>query len=293
MPIKITDLNYVYSAGTPFAKHALKNINLEIPDGEFWGVIGHTGSGKSTLFAHLNALTRIQSGTIEIDEFRLVGNGGKKPKRKHRPDYKALRARVGMVFQYPEYQLFAETVAKDVEFGCRNIGIKDDECAERVKEAIELVGLDYEEIKDRSPFELSGGQKRRVALAGVLAMRPKILVLDEPTAGLDPRGKREILDLILKIRSSCPTTVMISHNMDEVAQYCNKIAVMSGGRLYGVFTPSELFSQKELLNSLSLGVPKVTSIAGALADRGFDIDRGIVKASELVEAISRAFGKEA
>ena len=179
MPIKITDLNYVYSAGTPFAKHALKNINLEIPDGEFWGVIGHTGSGKSTLFAHLNALTRIQSGTIEIDEFRLVGNGGKKPKRKHRPDYKALRARVGMVFQYPEYQLFAETVREDVAFGAKNIGIKGDELDARVKSAIEMVGLDYADVAERSPFDLSGGQKRRVALAGVLAMHPKILVLDE------------------------------------------------------------------------------------------------------------------
>ena len=284
MSIEIQELRYVYSPKTPFEKIALDDVTLTVEDGDFFGIIGHTGSGKSTLISHFNALTRVQHGRITVDGTDIT------PKK---IDFKSLRSRVGMVFQYPEYQLFAETVAKDVECGCRNIGIKDDECAERVKEAIELVGLDYEEIKDRSPFELSGGQKRRVGLAGVLAMRPKILVLDEPTAGLDPRGKREILDLILKIRSSCPTTVMISHNMDEVAQYCNKIAVMSGGRLYGVFTPSELFSQKELLNSLSLGVPKVTSIAGALADRGFDIDRGIVKASELVEAISRALGKEA
>ena len=154
MPIKITDLNYVYSAGTPFAKHALKNVDLYIEDGEFWGVIGHTGSGKSTLFSHLNALTRIQSGVIQVDEFTMTGNGGKKLKRKNRPDFKALRARVGMVFQYPEYQLFAESVEEYVAFGAKNIGIKGDELAERVENAIKMVGLDYEEVRSRSPFDL-------------------------------------------------------------------------------------------------------------------------------------------
>lgn len=291
MPIKITDLNYVYSAGTPFAKHALKNINLEIPDGEFWGVIGHTGSGKSTLFAHLNALTRIQSGTIEIDEFRLVGNGGKKPKRKHRPDYKALRARVGMVFQYPEYQLFAETVREDVAFGAKNIGIKGDELDTRVKSAIEMVGLDYADVAERSPFDLSGGQKRRVALAGVLAMHPKILVLDEPTAGLDPRGKKEILDLITEIKATlCPTVIMISHNMDEVAAYCDKIAVMADGELRLVSTPAELFSQHDLLRELHVEMPTVTALACLLNDRGVPVSRSVLTERELLKEILRVKG---
>lgn len=278
MAIKIENLRYVYSPKTPFEKVALNGVSMHIEKGDFFGVIGHTGSGKSTLVSHFNALTRVQSGKILVDGQDIT------PKK---IDFKKLRSKVGMVFQYPEYQLFADTVQKDVEFGCKNIGLSEQECAERAKEAIELVGLNYDEIKDRSPFELSGGQKRRAALAGVLAMRPEILVLDEPTAGLDPRGKGEILQLIMKIRTTCPTTVMISHNMDEVAQYCNKIAVMSGGKLYGIFTPHELFSRRELLEELRLSVPKVTGIAGRLADMGMNIDRGIVRPEDLADAIER------
>lgn len=291
MPIKITNLNYVYSSGTPFAKVALKDINLEIGDGEFWGIIGHTGSGKSTLFSHLNALTRIQSGTIEIDEFTLKGNGGKKPKRKDRPDYKALRARVGMVFQYPEYQLFAETVFDDVAFGAKNIGVKGDELNERVKSAIEMVGLDFAEVEKRSPFDLSGGQKRRVALAGVLSMHPKILVLDEPTAGLDPRGKKDILNLITRIKQSlCPTVIMISHNMDEIAEYCDKIAVLADGELKLVSTPAELFSSEKLLGELHIEMPGVTAIACKLADRGLSVSRAVLTKEQLESEILRAKG---
>ncbi|MCI8458485.1 MAG: energy-coupling factor transporter ATPase [Clostridia bacterium] len=291
MPIKITDLEYVYGAGTPFAKHALKNINLTIEDGEFWGVIGHTGSGKSTLFSHLNALTRIQRGTIEIDEFKMVGNGGKKLKRKNRPDFKALRARVGMVFQYPEYQLFAETVAEDVAFGAKNVGIKGEELDGRVRAAIQTVGLDYNEVKDRSPFDLSGGQKRRVALAGVLAMHPKILVLDEPTAGLDPRGKKEILDLILRVKKElCHTVIMISHNMDEVARYCDKIAVMADGELKLTSTPAELFTQTDLLQSLHIEMPAVTALACELNARGCNVSRAVLTEEQLVQEILRAKG---
>lgn len=290
MPIKITDLSYVYSMGTPFAKKALDNVNLTVQDGEFWGVIGHTGSGKSTLFSHLNALTRIQSGKIEIDEFTLIGNGGKKQKGK-KPDYKALRARVGMVFQYPEYQLFAESVEADVAFGPKNIGIKGDELKVRVKDAIEMVGLSYDEVKDRSPFDLSGGQKRRVALAGVLAMHPKILVLDEPTAGLDPRGKKEILDLIVTIKNTqCLTVIMISHNMDEVAKYCDKIAVMADGKLALTATPAELFGNREKLDALHVEMPNVTAIAGNLADGGLAVNRAVLTEEELVEEILRAKG---
>ena len=295
MPIKIENLNYIYSAGTPFSKQALKDVNLTIEDGEFWGIIGHTGSGKSTLFSHLNALTRIQSGVIEVDEFRLEGSGisKKRVRRRKRPDYKALRARVGMVFQYPEYQLFAETVESDVAFGAKNIGVKGDELKARVKEVIEMVGLNYDEVSGRSPFDLSGGQKRRVAIAGVLAMHPKILVLDEPTAGLDPRGKREILDLIVSVKEKlCPTVIMISHNMDEVAEYCQKIAVMADGELKLVSTPAELFTKRELLSELHIEMPGVTAIACALADRGIKISRNVVTERELTEELLRVFGGE-
>ena len=284
MAIEIENLRYVYSPKTPFEKVALDGVTFSIEDGDFFGIIGHTGSGKSTLVSHFNALTRVQSGKIVVDGIDLT------PKK---IDFKKVRSTVGMVFQYPEYQLFADTVEKDVAFGCNNLGLSKQECDERVRRAIELVGLDYESIKDRSPFELSGGQKRRVALAGVISMRPKILVLDEPTAGLDPRGKREIMELVARVRDDCPTTVMISHNMDEVAQYCNRVAVMSGGKLYGVFKPEELFAQGELLESLDLAMPQVTALAGSLADRGFDIDRGTVKAEDLVRQIESCLGGEA
>ena len=282
MPIKIESLSYVYSPKSPYEKRALKDISLTIEDGDYFGIIGHTGSGKSTLISHLNALTRIQknSGAIFIDDMDL------RPKKL---DFKRLRGTVGMVFQYPEYQLFDETVEKDVGFGPRNLKVAEDEIKERVKLAIETVGLNYEKIKDRSPFELSGGQKRRVALAGVLAMRPSILVLDEPTAGLDPRGKKEILELIDKVKENlCKTVIMISHNMDEIASCCNKIAVLSDGELKCVLPPKELFSKKELLAELNIKMPIITEFANMLADKGMDIDRGIVSEDELVAAIIKA-----
>lgn len=296
MPITVENLRYVYNPGSPFEKVALDDVSLTIEDGDFFGVIGHTGSGKSTLVSHFNALTRLQSGKITIDDIVLAGKldqSGKKKKRRDRekkkPDFRALRAKVGMVFQYPEYQLFDETVVKDVMFGPKNLGLPKEELEQRAREAVEMVGLSYDAVKDRSPFDLSGGQKRRVALAGVLAMRPKILILDEPTAGLDPRGKREVLDLIVKIkREACPTIVMISHNMDEVAEYCNKIAVMSNGRLACVLPPEQLFSQADLLAELHIRMPMVTQIACALADRGLDVPRGIVTEQALVAAILRA-----
>lgn len=190
-----------------------------------------------------------------------------------------------MVFQYPEYQLFDETVYKDVAFGPKNLGLGAEEIAERVREAIELVGLNYDTVKDRSPFELSGGQMRRVALAGVIAMRPEVLVLDEPTAGLDPRGKTEIMDLCKRLHANCPIIIMISHNMDEVAKYCNRVAVMSDGKLYGVFAPRELFAQTELLRSLHIEPPSVAAIAETLNARGFTVDASIIDEDELVEAI--------
>ena len=285
MPIKIEHLNYVYNQKTSFATAALNDISLEIREGDFLGVIGHTGSGKSTLISHLNALTRIQSGVIFVDDMDL------RPKK---IDFKKLRSKVGMVFQYPEYQLFAETVYKDVAFGPENIKLPEEEIAKRVEEAIGLVGLDFASIKDRSPFELSGGQMRRVALAGVIAMKPEYLVLDEPTAGLDPRGKTEIMQLVKNIAATCKSVIMISHNMDEVAEYCNRIAVLSQGKLYGVYEPRELFRSRELLKSLKIDVPAVTALAAGLNKRGFNVDPSIINEEELIEAVrAEYFGRKA
>lgn len=276
MPVRIENLNFEYNPKTPFAKRALIDVTLDINDGDFFGVIGHTGSGKSTLISHLNALTRVQSGTLFVNGMDLS------PKK---IDFKKLRSTVGMVFQYPEYQLFAETVEEDVAFGPKNIGLDADEISQRVREAITMVGLDYQSIRSRSPFDLSGGQMRRVALAGIIAMRPDILVLDEPTAGLDPRGKQEILTLIKKIKQTCSIVIMISHNMDEVSACCNRIAVFSEGKVHGVYEPRELFAQKELLEKLNIDMPSVTNIASLLADRGFNVDRSIISEDELVDAI--------
>lgn len=284
MPIRIEHLNYVYNEKTSFATAALKDISLEIREGDFLGVIGHTGSGKSTLISHLNALTRIQSGVIFVDDIDL------RPKKL---DFKKLRSKVGMVFQYPEYQLFAETVYKDVAFGPENIKLPEEEIAVRVKEAIGLVGLDFDAVKDRSPFELSGGQMRRVALAGVIAMKPEYLVLDEPTAGLDPRGKTEIMQLVQSIARTCKSVIMISHNMDEVAAYCNRIAVLSQGKLYGVYEPRELFRSREMLKSLKIDVPAVTSLAAGLYERGFNVDPSIIDEKELIDAVcAEYFGRK-
>mgnify|MGYP000833730992 FL=1 len=216
MSIVIEDLSYTYSPKTPYEKVALKNITLTIDDGEFLGIVGHTGSGKSTLVSHFNGLTKLMSGKLIVDGIDLS----------LKYDYKKLRSKVGMVFQYPEYQLFDETVERDVGFGPKNIGLDDAEIKKRVKEAVTTVGLSYDDIKDRSPFELSGGQMRRVALAGVLAMQPDILVLDEPTAGLDPKGKKEILSIIGDVHSNGKTIIMISHNMEEIAANCDRVAVM-------------------------------------------------------------------
>ncbi len=279
MPIEIKDLNYVYSPGSPFEKAALKNINLTVPDGDFLAVIGHTGSGKSTLISHLNALTRVQSGSVVVNGIDLT------PKK---IDFKKLRSTVGMVFQYPEYQLFDETVAKDIGFGPRNLKLEETQIKERVREAMDMVGLDFNAYSERSPFELSGGQKRRVALAGVLAMRPQILVLDEPTAGLDPRGKKDILDLIKAVQKKmCPTIIMISHNMDEVAAYADRIAVMANGEIKAVLTPRELFGERELMKSLGIAMPFVTQAANKLADAGLDIPRSCLTEDELVTAVMR------
>lgn len=261
MSIVIEDLSYTYSPKTPYEKVALKNITLTIDDGEFLGIVGHTGSGKSTLVSHFNGLTKLMSGKLIVDGIDLS----------LKYDYKKLRSKVGMVFQYPEYQLFDETVERDVGFGPKNIGLDDAEIKKRVKEAVTTVGLSYDDIKDRSPFELSGGQMRRVALAGVLAMQPDILVFDEPTAGLDPKGKKEILSIIGDVHSNGKTIIMISHNMEEIAANCNRVAVMDNGELAGVFTPDELFCSDELVKRLSLELPCYAAVASALKAKGYDV----------------------
>ena len=279
--LDVVRLSYVYSPKTPFAKQAPRGVDLKIEDGDFFGIIGGTGAGKSTLVSHFNALTRVQkkSGTVIVDGVVLSGK---------RLDLKKLRAAVGMVFQYPEHQLFDDTVEKDVAFGPKNLGLTKDEQAARAKQAIELVGIDYAEFAQRSPFELSGGQKRRVAIAGVIAMHPKILVLDEPTAGLDPKGKREIMKLILNIKQLCPTVIMISHNMDEIAEYCNKIAVMKNGAVAGVYTPRELFGSRETIGSCGVALPLVTELAAKLCAAGLPVDPATLTEDELIKQLTEA-----
>ena len=272
MPITVKNLSYTYSPKTPFEHKALDNVSLTIEDGDFVGIIGATGSGKSTFVQHLNGLIKLTSGEITVNDINLA----------KKPDLKKLRAEVGMVFQYPEYQLFDETVQKDVAFGPKNLGLKKEEIEERVREAVTIVGLDYEEIKNRSPFELSGGQKRRVAIAGVIAMRPKILVLDEPTAGLDPVGRVEMFDLIRKLKETTShTVIMVSHNMDEISVAANKIAVFENGKLRFFETPAELFGH---LN-IGLDVPVPVKLAAMLKERGVNLGEGIVTPDDFVNAV--------
>lgn len=282
MAVEIKDLTYVYNPKSPFEKKALDRVSLTVDDGDFFGIIGHTGSGKSTLISHLNALTRVQPKLNISSVLRVCGIDLTAKK----PDLKALREKVGMVFQYPEYQLFADTVADDVAYGPKNLGLDEAEIDVRVREAIGKVGLDYNDVAQRSPFELSGGQKRRAAIAGVIAMRPELLILDEPTAGLDPRGKSEILDLLREIKRTCPTIIMVSHNMDEVAACCNKVAVLGEGKVMGVFTPAELFSRRELIHSLGLELPTVTELAAYLADSGIPVNPAVLTEEELILSLA-------
>lgn len=257
--IEIKNLSFIYNKDTPFEVKALDDISLTIEDNSFIGIIGHTGSGKSTFMQQLNGLLRPTSGTIIIDGVDITQKDIKLNK---------LRESVGMVFQYPEYQLFEETVEKDVAFGPKNLGLSDEEVAIRVKDAIEDVKLDYEWVKDRSPFELSGGQKRRVAIAGILAMRPKVLILDEPTAGLDPRAREEILDEIYDIyKKTKITVVLVSHSMEDVFAYANEIVVLSKGRLIMHKTTDEAVKERELLKKYDVGVPEITEFMFTLQEK--------------------------
>jgi len=259
MSIVLDHVNYTYSAGTAYEKHALKDINLVIPDGQFIGLIGHTGSGKSTLIQHLNGLIKATSGAIYYDGHDIYDDDFSK---------KELRTKVGLVFQYPEHQLFETTVVKDVEFGPKNMKLPQLEVQMRTFEAIKMVGIS-EELYDASPFELSGGQKRRVAIAGVLAMKPELLVLDEPTAGLDPMGRDEILDRIAAIQKERGITViLVSHSMEDVAKYVDRLIVMDHGSVQFDGTPKEVFSHYKELESMGLAAPQVTYVMQSLRENG-------------------------
>lgn len=279
MSIEVKDLSYVYSPGTPYAAAALNGVSITVDEGDFLGIIGKTGSGKSTFIQHLNALIRLQSGSIKVYDVDLT---------QKKPDLKKLRGTVGMVMQYPEYQLFDETVEKDIGYGPKNLGLSDEEIKCRVKEAIELVGLNYKEVADRSPFELSGGQKRRVAIAGVIAMRPRVLILDEPTAGLDPRGKKDIMSLVKRLKeTSSPTIIIISHDMDAVAENCDKVALFSEGKIQAMGSPREVFYDEKTLALAEMDVPSVVKIAREMEKQGVKLSGKPVRRKELVDAIRR------
>ena len=267
MSIKVENLTHTYMPKTPFEKVALDNVNIEIEDGEFVALIGHTGSGKSTFIQHLNGLLEATSGTIIVDGLDIT---------KKQINLTDVRKKVGLVFQYPEYQIFEETIAKDIAFGPKNLGLTEDEIKTRVIESMKMVGLDYETYKDQSPFDLSGGQKRRVAIAGVIAMKPTTLILDEPTAGLDPKGRDDILEQISKLHKEYNMTIiLVSHSMEDVAKIAQRIVVMNHGKVELQGKPSEVFKEVDKLEKIGLGVPQVTYLVRELRKKGFEISDDI------------------
>ena len=272
--IRTENLSYVYGEGTPFGKVAVDNVDLEIGEGEFIGVIGHTGSGKSTLIQHFNGLLKPTSGSVYIDGEKLWEDKAR---------LRAIRFKVGLVFQYPEYQLFEETCYKDIAFGPRNMGLSEEEIDKRVRETARLIGIS-DEMLEKSPFELSGGQKRRVAIAGVMAMEPKVLILDEPASGLDPKGRAKILGLIREYHKEKQNTVMlVSHSMEDVAKHCSKILVMNNAKVFCYDTPVNVFRRAEELESMGLAVPQVTRVFNRLRAMGCPVDD---------EVYTVGFGKE-
>ena len=280
MSIIVKNLTHIYNEGMPFSSKALDDISFEIKDKDFVGLIGHTGSGKSTLIQHLNGILKPSSGDIFINDFKITD-----------PDLNLteIRKRVGVVFQYPEYQLFEETIEKDIAFGPSNLGLDEEEIHNRVKQSMEAVGLDYEVFKDKSPFELSGGQKRRVAIAGVIAMNPEVLILDEPTAGLDPGGRDEIFELIKTLhRENDMTIILSSHSMDDMAKLAKTIIVMNHGKVEFVGTPREIFNTQAMrLKEIGLDIPQTIELAIKLRENGFDIRNDILTIEEAKEEIIR------
>ena len=280
MSIALEHVNYIYSPGTAYEKRALNDISLEIGQGQFVGIIGHTGSGKSTLIQHLNGLLKATSGDILYDGQSIYAEGY---------DMRKLRSQVGLVFQYPEHQLFEVDVISDVCFGPKNQGLSEEESEKNAREALELVGFPEKYYK-QSPFELSGGQKRRVAIAGVLAMKPKVLILDEPTAGLDPKGRDEILDQIAKLhKETGMTVVLVSHSMEDVARYVDRIIVMNKGEKMLDSTPKEVFRHYKELEEVGLAAPQVTYVMHDLKDRGFDVSPDATTIEEAADEIMRSF----
>lgn len=279
MSITVENLTYTYSKGMPNETRALEDVSFQLEPGEFAAIIGHTGSGKSTLMQQLNGLLRPDSGKITVGEVCITDPSTKMTE---------VRRKVGLVFQYPEYQLFEETVAKDVAFGPKQVGMTGEELDRVVEESIRLTGLDYEEVKERSPFELSGGQKRRVAIAGVLAMKPEILILDEPTAGLDPSAHRDVLELIRRIhRKECMTILLVSHNMGDIAELADRVLVMNRGKLVMNGTPAEVFSRGEPLWEMGLGLPPATEFMERLKERMPGIDAAQLSIEDAAKEICR------
>ena len=277
--IEINNLTHIYSEGLPFEKKAVDDISLRVEENEFIGLIGHTGSGKSTFIQHLNGLLKPSSGEIIIDGTRVDKSGA---------NLTDLRKKVGLVFQYPEYQLFEETIERDIAFGPKNLDISDEEVQERVKSSMESVGLDYKTYKDKSPFELSGGLKRRVAIAGVLAMEPKVLILDEPTAGLDPRGRDEILSEIKSIHEKRKMTViLVSHSMEDVAKIAERIVVLDKGKVFLDGEPRDIFREEDKLLGVGLGIPQITSLMRTLKKKGLDINEDAITVEEAKESLKK------
>ncbi len=277
MSIETKNLTYIYSEGLPHQQIAIEDVSFKIDDGSFTGIIGHTGSGKSTLVQHLNGLLMPNSGSVIVDGMDIT---------KKEVPMRDVRRKIGLVFQYPEYQLFEETVAKDVAFGPMNLGLSEEEIGVRVREALSLVGMDYDIYAERSPFELSGGQKRRVAIAGVLAMRPSVLILDEPTAGLDPKGHKDILDMIKRIhKENRGIIILVSHNMGDIVTHADKVLVMEGGRLVMEGTPKEVFSREDELAQIGLALPPAAQLMKKIRERGIEIAGQPLTLEEAEEAI--------
>lgn len=282
MQIVFENVNYVYSSGTNFEKHALKDINFKIDKGEFIGIIGHTGSGKSTLIQHMNGLIKATSGKVYFNGEDIYDKNY---------DMRILRSKVGLVFQYPEHQLFETTVYKDVSFGPKNLGLDKSEVDRRTCEALKMVGIGVE-LYDASPFELSGGQKRRVAIAGILAMEPEVLILDEPTAGLDPRGRDEILDQVAKLhREKNITVILVTHSMEDAAKYVDRIFVMNDGRLVMDEAKVKIFSRYKELEAIHLAAPQVTYVMNALRERGLPVNTEVTTVEEAKKEILKVFKK--
>ncbi|MFK4974325.1 energy-coupling factor ABC transporter ATP-binding protein [Lactococcus garvieae] len=278
--IKFDKVNFTYQPNTPFASRALFDINLEVAEGSYTALIGHTGSGKSTLLQHLNGLLQPTEGKVNIDDIVIQASSKQK-------EIKPARKKVGVVFQFPESQLFEETVLKDVAFGPQNFGVSQEEALKIAREKLELVGL-AEKNFEKSPFELSGGQMRRVAIAGILAMEPKVLVLDEPTAGLDPKARIEMMELFKHLHQEGQTVVLVTHNMDDVAEYADKVYLLEKGRVISSGTPQDVFQNVEFLMQHELGVPKTTEFAVKLEQRGVLFDRLPIKRQELIQMLKEA-----